>query len=298
MENLLDIEELYLFTQVVQSASFSQVCRTLRIPKPTLTRKIQNLEGRLNAQLLVRTTRSVTPTELGREIFQRALLILGAIEETQALISRTSKQPEGTLRLTAGVEFGLGVLGPLLSQFCVHYPKINVDIDLTGRFVDLVREGFDVGLRIGPLPDSTLSSRKLGSISYGLFASPNYLQQAKAIRTPEDLSKHPALTYSRAGQGEQWKLVSANESKSIRIKARVKSNNHWLLIGAAENGLGIAFMPSFLAEPALQEKRLTRVLPEWGSAEIPVHAVYPAQRYLSPKVRAFVDFVAEKVMLT
>ncbi len=293
----LDIEGLYLFTQVVQTGSFARVSSNLKIPKPTLSRKIQNLESHLGVQLLVRTTRSVRPTEIGREFYQRALAVIAASNDAQALVDKTKREPQGLLRVTAGVEYGMAVMSSIVNSFSKKYPAVNTELDLTGRQVDLPNEGFDVAIRIGPLLDSSLSSRKLGSITYGLYASPTYLRGAKKISVPEDLVRHPTLVFTRSRAAETWSLFNGEQEIDIQTSARIRANNYWVLRKAAENSLGIVFMPQFLVDDALCSNLLQRILPEWTSTEIPIHALYPAQRYLSPKVRLFIDHVIQSIQL-
>lgn len=290
-----ELEALNLLIRVTEEGNFSSVAKKLHIPKATLSRKIAQLENLLGAQLLVRTTRSLGLTEAGRGFLQKAKTALSAMDEAQATLSKARQQePQGTLRITAGVEFGVSILSPLLDRFCRKYPRIQLELDLTGRSVDLVYEGFDVGIRIGTLEDSTYSARKLGSFSYGLYASPKLLAKSK-IHKPSDLTNFPSLLFSRGTHREAWRLIRGHESESLAVTPRVLSNNHWVLKNAARSGLGIAFMPEFLAQKEVHDKSLIRVLPGWSSARIPIHALYPAQRHVPLKVRALIDYLASNM---
>ncbi len=295
MKNLFNIEGLYLFTKVVEARSFAEVSKKLRIPKATLSRKISQLESELGAQLLVRTTRNLQPTDIGREFLQRALAILAAVDDSRTLISKSAEEPQGLLRISVGVEFGLCVITPLINEFCRKYPKLNIELDLTGRQADLVYEGFDLGIRIGPLPDSSLGSRKLGTFTYGVFAAPKLIKELGQPKRPSDLKKWPKVSFSRTNVNRQWGLINGSSIENIEVQPRIISNNYWVLRDAAESGLGAVFMPSFLASAALKQKTLLPILPEWRSEEIPIHALYPSQKFLSTKVRAFVDYVKENV---
>lgn len=252
------------------------------------------LEQLLGAQLLVRTTRNVKTTEIGRDFYSRALGILAASEDALLSVSNTKTDPTGLLRITTGVEFGIEFLSPLLNQYLSKHPKVAAELDLTGRFVDLVYEGFDLGVRIGPLDDSNLSSRKIGTFRYGLFASPEFAQKAK-LSKPAQLTRTPALVFKRPEHSGVWSLVSGHTEQSITVVPKLISNNHWALRSAAIAGLGVAFSPTFIMATELRNKRLVQILPEWGSAEIPIHTVFPAQRFLAPKVRRFVDFLVESL---
>ncbi|MFZ4405256.1 MAG: LysR family transcriptional regulator [Pseudobdellovibrionaceae bacterium] len=297
MKNLFDIEGLFLFTKVVEAGSFAEVSKKLKIPKATLSRKISQLEAELGVQLLVRSTRNLQPTEIGRDFLQRALVILAAIEDSRSLVSKATDNPQDLLRISAGVEFGLCVLNPLVNDFCKEFPQLNVELDLTGRLVDLIYEGFDLGIRIGPLPDSTLGSRKLGSFSYGVFAAPKLIKEMGLAKKPSDLKNWPKLSFNRVRHSQQWRLIYGTSIETIKVEPRVLSNNYWVLRNAAISGLGAAFMPSFLASDAIKNKNLQQILPNWRSEEIPVHAIYPSQKFLSTKVRTFIDFIKDRIKI-
>ncbi|MBY0515419.1 MAG: LysR family transcriptional regulator [Bacteriovoracaceae bacterium] len=295
MNDFFDLESMYLFTKVLEAGSFSSVAVKTRIPKATLSRKIKELEDQVGAQLLIRTTRQVRATDIGREFLQRANTILAAVEDSKVLVKKASQELEGPLRITAGVEFGLAVLSPLVLKFQKLYPKINIEIDLTGRYVDLAYEGFDVGIRIGPLDDSSLNCRKIGSFSYGLFASPEFLKTNSAIKKISDLGSLPKLAFSRAGQRNEWKLVNGDKFEKISIEPKIVSNNYWVIEMAAIRGSGVAFMPRFLVTEALKNGELKPVLNQWHSVEIPIHLIYPSQRFISTKLRTFIDFIADEM---
>lgn len=297
METLINIEGLYLFTQVVEAGSFAEVSHKLKIPKATLSRKISSLEDDLGVQLLVRTTRMLQPTEVGRELLQRALTVLAAIEDSRTLVSNTKKEPQGKLRVSAGVEFGLCILSPIINEFIQNHPRIDVELDLTGRRIDLIYEGFDLGIRIGPLSDSTLGSRKLGSFSYGLFAAPKLIKKFGEPKSPAALAKWPQLGFTRAHKTEEWRLISGAKIEAVKLRPQLTSNNYWVLRNAAIDSLGVVFMPSFLATEALRSKKLVPVLPDWHSEEIMVHALYPQQRFLSGKTRLFIDFLVDRMKI-
>lgn len=297
MKPLLDLESLSLFCLVVQEGSFTRAARKASGSKATLSRKIAILEQSLGVQLLVRTTRSLTPTEIGRDFYSRSLGLLHANDEALSSVTQTKGIPSGLLRVTAGVEFGTEFISPLLNQYLERYPQVQGELDLTGRFVDLVHEGFDIGIRLGQLDDSTLSSRKLGSLSYGLYASPQYLSRNR-IQRIDVLKNMPALIFNRPGHHSEWTLVKEGTERTVKMKPKLLANNHWSLRSAAIAGLGIAFSPTLLMREEVRAKRLVHVLPEWSSPEIPVYAVFPSQRYLAPKVRHFVDYLAENLKLS
>lgn len=294
MEQYPNLESLSLFIKVVESSSFAKVTRQYNIPKASLSRKISQLEEFYGAQLLVRNTRHVQLTEVGREIFQKFQTILLLCEDTQSVVLKTKEKPQGLLRISAGVEYGLSVISPLVNSYLQLFPNVNVELDLTGRRVDLIYEGFDLGVRIGPLEDSTLAMRKVGSFQYGLYCSPAFLKEHKSL-TVEKLSKVPTLGFTRAGNKKMWTLLNQQNLQKVEISPRLVSNNYWALLNAAEAGVGVVFMPVFLAEKSIKKNLIQPILPSWKSEEISVHFVYPSQKFVTSKVRNFIDFAVKKL---
>lgn len=290
-------EAIRCYLAVVREGSFSAAAKALGLPKATVSRRIAELERRLGTQLLVRTTRSVRVTEPGREYAQQASAALAALDDATARIRDDADQatPRGRLRVTASVEYGVSVLSPLLAEFVAAHPELELDLELTGRQVDLVYEGFDLALRVGPLPDSTLAARRLGQVDYGLFASPDYLGQAGTPRYVHELAERPALQFTGAGAEPVWRLTDGAQELRVAIAPRLRSNNHWVLRDAAVAGLGVAFCAVLVAGPEVAAGRLVRLFPAFGAPELPVHAVFPSQRFLAPKVRACIDFLSARL---
>ncbi len=294
MEQYPNLESVFLFVKVVEASSFAKVTRQYNIPKATLSRKINQLEDFYGTQLIVRNTRHIQLTEIGREIFHKSHSLLSLVEETQNTISKTKEKPHGQLRITAGVEYGISVISPIVNNYLKKFPDVNIELDLTGRRVDLIYEGFDLGIRIGPLEDSTLSMRKIGSFKYGLFCSPKFLNENKPLNI-EKLKQLPTMGFTRTGNKKSWTLIHNLEEKKIEINPRIISNNYWALLNSAESHLGIVFMPMFLAQKSLDQKKIVQILPSWNSVEIPIHFIYPSQKYLNSKVRSFIDFAIEEI---
>ena len=295
-KSLFDLDELYLFTQVFQHGSFAKVSRRLKIPKPTLSRKIQHLEECLGVQLFLRTTRSVRPSDIAKEFYHRALAVVAASDEARTLVQHSKQEPQGLLRIAAGVEYGTLVVSPAVNAFCKKHPRVDVELDLSGRHVDLVQEGFDVAIRIGLLADSSLASRRVGSVHYGLYASSVYLSKASELTHPEDLVRHQTLLFTRSRHGETWHFVNKNQDRAVvQTQPRFRSNHVDVLKNAAESGLGIAFVPHFMVKDSVDSGRLIPLLSDWTSEEKPIHVLYPAQKFVVPKARAFVDFFCQFV---
>ncbi|HEX4858472.1 MAG TPA: LysR family transcriptional regulator [Usitatibacteraceae bacterium] len=281
------------FVKVVEAGSFTRAADVLGTQKAHLSRVITQLERELGSRLLVRTTRALSPTETGREFFERAQAILAAIEDAERSVAETQDEPRGVLKLTCGVEFGLLAVSGWVRSYLTRYPAMRVEAEFTGRLVDLVHEGIDLAIRIGPLADSTLVARPLGQLDYGLFAAPGYLMQHRAPTRPAELKNHELIAFAHDSRVMQWMLSNGNQQDRIGVSARLKVNNSFAVRDAAEAGLGIAQLPLLIVADALRARRLVRVLPDWSAPPMPVHAVYASAKFLSPKVRTFVELARE-----
>lgn len=294
MEQYPDLQSLFLFVKVAEASSFTKVSKLHNIPKATLSRKISQLESFYGAQLLVRNTRHLQLTQLGKELLKKSQLVLSTIQESQDLISKSKGKPQGLIRITAGVEFGMSFVAPLVNTYLQQHSEVQIELDLTGRRVDLIYEGFDLGIRIGSLQDSTIMMKKVGSFRYGLFCGPQFYKEQK----PLDLKKLelvPTLGFSRTENRKIWNLIHSSETQKVEIRPRLVSNNYWTLLTAAEANLGVVFMPQILAQKSVKNKSLIHLLPQWTSSEIPVSFVYPAQKHLSPQVRHFIQYVTQEL---
>jgi LysR family transcriptional regulator, regulator for bpeEF and oprC len=254
---------------------------------------VSRLEKKLGARLLQRSTRSLAVTEVGRELYERAVGILSALDETQAMIQRTQAEPQGVLKLTCGVEFGLLVVNRWIRAYLNRYPLVRVDADFSDRLVDLIHEGFDLAIRVGDLADSSLSARSLGKINYALYGTPEYLRRHSTPKHPRDLPSHELIMFVAASP-PTWHLMRGNEHIDIEGPARLVVNNHVGARDATVDGLGIALLPRFQAAPFVNDGRLVEVLPGWTRTPAPVHAVFASSRYLTPKVRAFIDLACDQ----
>jgi DNA-binding transcriptional LysR family regulator len=268
--------------------------------KSYVSRVVAQLEAELGVKLLERTTRSIALTEVGREVYERAVGILGAVDDTMRVAQRAQGQPRGQLRLTCGVEFGLLAVGGWIDEYLARHAEVSVEAEYTSRVLDLVHEGFDLAIRIGEVQESRLVARRLGQLEYGLFAAPGYLQHNGLPAEPAELREHALIMFSPGGRRTAWELSlgpmhQARELQRISGQARLRVNNSFAVRDAVLRGLGIGQLPLLVAaQPGIGE-RLVRVLPDWSGPPVPVHAVYPSNRYLSPKVRAFIDLALERL---
>lgn len=294
----MTLEQLRILVKVVQSGSFTKAADLLGTRKSYVSRVVAQLEAELGAKLLERTTRTLSVTELGREVFERAVGILGAADDTLRLVQSSQGEPRGLLRLTCGVEFGMLAVGGWIEAYLTSFPMATADVEYTSRVLDLVHEGFDLAIRVGPVQESRLVARLLGRLEYGLFACPRYIERHGMPQEIADLGKHSLVMFSAGSHRKGWQLLpaGAGEREAVRIDgpARLRVNNSFAVREALLRSLGIGLLPMAIAAEAVQARRLQPVLPPWRPAPVPVHAVYPSQRYLSPKVRAFVDLALER----
>lgn len=289
----MELSTLQAFVKVVQTGSFTRAADALNTQKAHVSRVVTQLERELGVRLLARTTRSLSLTEIGREFFERAVGILGSVDDAQRAVQRAQGEPRGTLKLTCGVEFGMIAVSGWISTYLERHPQVQVDADFTSRVVDMVHEGFDLAIRIGPLADSTLAARKLGELHYGLFVAATYLQRHAAPDHPDQLASHPTLAFAGGSHQPVWTLQQNDTTTRVALQPRLKANNVFAVRDAAMAGLGIAQLPLIVAEPALATGQLVRLLPAWTLPSVPVNAVFASARYLTPKVRTFIDLAAQ-----
>jgi DNA-binding transcriptional LysR family regulator len=288
----MDLDSLQAFVKVVQTGSFTRAADALQTQKARLSRVVSGLERELSVRLLERSTRSLSLTEAGREFFERAHAILASVDDARQAMQRIRGEPQGTLRLTCGVEFGLIAVSGWIADYLAAYPQVAVEADYSNRVVDIVHEGYDLAVRVGPLAESSLAARRLGLLEYGLYASADYLRRQGQPRGPQELSAHPLVVYAGAAPQGRWQLSRGDDTQSLKLQPRLRVNTSLAAREALQRGLGIGLLPRRVAEPAGQPALLQRVLPDWAAPEVPVHAVFASARYLTPKVRAFIDLAA------
>lgn len=293
MESLSDIA---VFVQVVRSGSFTAAADKLGLSKSVVSKYVTRLEDRLGARLLHRTTRRLSLTEVGQAFFGRSQRALDEIEEAEAEVSRLQGEPRGSLRLSSPMSFGILHLAPLLPAFQERYPELTVDMVLDDRKADLVDEGFDLAIRIGELPDSSLVARRLGPCRHVVCGSPEYFARHGVPQSPKELAEHPALTYRYQESPGEWRFVGRDGGyRQVAIDSRLQMNNSLALREAALKGAGVTLTPTFVVGADIQAGRLMAVLTDYKALEISIYAVYPQRKHLSPKVRAFVEFLSEEI---
>lgn len=289
------LTEMEAFVQVVDHGGFTDAARKMGLSKSAVSKHVAALEARLAVRLLNRTTRRVNPTELGLLYYDRARAVLAGAVEADSAVMAMQSSPQGLLRVSAPVSFGVTHLSPAVADFLGRYPDVDVNLVLEDRFVELVAEGFDLAVRIGALADSSLKARKLADTRAMLVASPGYLARLGAPRSIDELGTHQLLHYSYLATGNFWRLrTPSGEERQIRVGGRLTANNGDSLQAAAEAGLGIAFLPAFIVGCAVEQGRLVALLPELALERLGIYAVHPEGRFPQPKLRAFVEFLAER----
>jgi DNA-binding transcriptional LysR family regulator len=265
------------------------------LAQPTATKHVAALEQRLGARLLHRSTRGVTPTEVGSAYYDKCKLIARALEEADNLAALMQSRVQGTLRISTSVAFGRRVLTPMVLQFMRQHPELQLDLSFDDRYVNLVEQGVDVAIRMGRLADSTLGARYLGMNPWVLVASPVYLQRRGTPAKPDDLAAHDALIYSSVQGDDRW-LLRGKDAKplSVVVRGPLRSNNLSALLAAARAGLGVAALPWYVAHDSVQDKVLAPVLGDWSLPEQEIHAVYPSPTLVPAKVSTFIDFARER----
>ena len=293
MDSLTDIA---VFVKVVESGSFTAAAERLSLSKSVVSKYVTRLEDRLGARLLNRTTRRLSLTEAGSVFHERSQLALQEIEEAEAEVSRMQVKPRGILRLNTPMSFGIMHVAPALPDFIRQYPDVSIDMNLDDRKVDVIEEGFDISIRIADLPDSSLVARRLGPCRHAIVASPDYLDRHGTPSTPYELQQHYVITFRYQETAHSWHFRSPdNKTISVPVSGSVQMNNSLALREALLGGIGITRTPTFVVGQDIQDGRLRPILTNYETLEVSIYLVYPQRRHLSPKVRAFIDFLVKRI---
>ncbi len=289
------LTEMEAFANVVDQGGFTDAARKMGISKSAVSKHVSALEARLGARLLNRTTRRVSPTEIGLAYYDRARRVLNDAGEADSLVSAMQSAPSGVLRMSVATDFGVNLLSPILADFLREYPAITINMVLNNRYVELISEGFDMAVRIGELEDSSLRARRITDTTKRMIAAPSYFQQHGRPLKIDDLNQHRLLHYSNQPSGNVWKITApSGEKRQVRSSGALTVNDGQSLLNAAIAGLGIAYLPSFLYAEALRRGLVEDAIPELPREDLGIYAVYPPGRFTQPKVRAFIDFLAAR----
>ncbi len=289
------IDLFRVFTRVVECASFTRAATTLDLPRSSVSAAIQELEARVGARLLHRTTRKVSPTQDGAELYERCLRLIADVEETESLFRRSAAGPTGRIKIDVPGRIGRLLLAPALPEFLDRHPGIEVELGVTDRAVDLVEESVDCVVRVGVLGDSSLVARPIGELSLLNLASPAYLARHGTPQTPADLERHLAVGYASPSTGriEEWEWVEGAETRTLRLRSRVVVNNAEAYIACCLAGLGLIQLPAYDAAPYLASGALAAVLSEHRVPPLPMTLLYPHRRHLSRRLHVIIEWLED-----
>ena len=294
---MLDLNDFFYFVQVVDRGGFTAAGRTLRVPKSTLSHRIQQLEANLGVRLLNRTSRRFGMTDAGEEFYCHSVAMLQEAERAEVAMRHRLTEPTGTVRFTAAVATMQFAMREMVADFLIQYPKVNVVGHATDQAVDIVGDNYDVAIRAhsDPLPDSTLVQRTLAPAPWFLFAGTAYLDANRAPEIPQDLAMHPSLFMMRTGVAPTWRLRHSSEGEDemvMPLTPRLLSDDMVGLKQAAIAGLGIVALPGYVCRDEVRSGALRRVLPAWRAGDSTLTALIPYRQGLLPSVRAFIDYLA------
>lgn len=286
---------LSVFVSAVDNGSLAAAARAHGITPAMAGKHVAAIEAELGVRLMQRTTRKLHLTEIGLDYYQRSRLILEAIDEANRTASRQQDQPHGTLRISAPATFAALHLGQPVAEYTKRYRNVSVEVSLDDRYMDLIEGGFDMAIRIGILPDSSLISRKLGESGMVACATPAYLEKHGRPRDPADLRRHNRLAFSKATSDGDWSFADRNGKVfSVSGPVRLKADNMQMLLAAALEGGGIVYGPKFVLGEHISSGALETVLPEHTTKNLGIYAVYPTTRMLGTKMRCFIDILEER----
>ena len=299
----IDLNRVTAFVRVVQDGGFTKAAQSLGVPKSSVSRSVAQLEQDLGIRLLQRTTRQVHLTDAGSAFYERVARALGDIDEATLAASDMHAQLRGTVRITAPVDFGTWVLASHLARFVRQNPAIHIDVALTGRVVDVVAEGFDLAVRAGPLRDSSLVARRIGTLASALYASPRYLARRDAPQAVADLGAHDAVLFRTQGGKGSWRLSRVRDGagdgdrdeQEVAVSGALAADDLTFVRKAVLAGAGIGMLPEFLCAREEQRGKLVRVLADWRFEGAPLHVVYPSARFVPQRVVAVREFLVERL---
>lgn len=288
------LESDRMFLAVMETGSFTAAAERLGTSSGQASKLVSRLESELGVRLLNRTTRSVSPTEAGQAYFNRLRPLLDEYDSLDAQVRDSTHAPRGRLRLTAPLTFGTVELAPALNAFALCYPEIQLDVSFADRVANVVDEGFDMAVRVGRPEDSSLIARKLCDVRLVVVGAPAYLDRNPKPATPDDLARHECIIDANFRDPDRWPFRIAGVERLAPVRGRVRYSNAEACLRAAEAGLGLACLPAFVAGPAIRSGRVGRLLADYETEPYGVHALYPHSRHLAAKVRALVDFLADR----
>ena len=288
---------LKTFTRIAETGSFSAVAREAGTTQPAISRQIGSLEEHLGARLFQRSTRSLTLTEDGRDLLTHARLVIETVEETEAAIGRRRTSPAGLERLGCAGVFGRLYLAPRLPRLLARYPEMSIDLSLTDTVVDMVQEGLDLSIRIGEVTDANLVARRVGSTTVITVASTSYLAAHGEPASPQDLTRHSCILFTRQNHPEHWTYAGPDGTITVTVGGRLRTNGIEAVMEAAIGGFGVAQVPTWMMHEPNVAGRVREILTGWQPPRRPISVVYPSRRFLAPRTRAVIDFLVDEFRL-
>jgi DNA-binding transcriptional LysR family regulator len=285
----MDLNDIVVFTKVAETRSLTAAAEQLGLPKSTVSRKLAQLEEHLGVRLVQHTTRKLALTEIGEAFQARCARIVADVAAAEQLVTDMQVAPRGRVRVTAPIDLSTRYLGAIVAEFLAAHPEITVELDASDRLVDLIDEGYDVGIRIGPMPESSLIARRLCTVSGTLCAAPSYLAGRGTPQTIEELDAHDRVLFTPTPRTQSWVLGHGDASYEFGRPARFASNNVGAVREAILAGAGIGLLVEFMTACDVAAGRLIRVLPAWTERAIDIHAVYPARQNLPPRLARFLE---------
>ncbi|MCO7729095.1 LysR family transcriptional regulator [Brucella intermedia] len=289
-----EMDDLRSFVEVMRGGGYSRAARQLGLSKSIISRRIARLEAGLGTRLLDRTTRGMSPTDAGSELWVRAERILADYEEARDVVAKRGGGIVGPLRLAAPLAFGLRHIAPIVTDMAALHPGLELDVSYSDKFVNLIEERFDAAIRIGNLRDSSLVARRLAPARSVIVASPDYLDRKGRPKVPRDLSEHECLEYF-GRMASEWRFRDGERWLTVRVKGRLRSDNGDAILHWAVAGLGVANLPGFLVADAIEAGRLEVLLPSFPGPEYAIHVLRPPGAYVPGKVRLLIDFLVERL---
>ncbi len=291
------LQAMRVFCRVVETGSFSRAATELGITQPTATKAVAEAEQRLGARLLHRSTRGVSPTEVGSLYYERCKSIARDVDDANAVAALVQGDLTGSLRISTSVAFGRRVMAPLVIEYMREHPKLQVDLSLDDRYVNLIEQGVDVAIRMGRLADSTLGASYLGLNPWLVAGSPAYFARHGRPETPADLAQHQCLIYSSVQGDDRWHLAGAAGTAPhvVAVRGPLRSNNLSTVLAACRAGMGVCILPWYVAQAALERGDIVQVLPEFAPPSQEIHAVFPSPRLVPRKVTNFITWMRQQL---
>jgi DNA-binding transcriptional LysR family regulator len=282
------------FVRISETGSFSAVAREAGTTQPAISRQIAALETHLGARLVQRSTRSLTLTEDGRLLLERARHVIEAVEETEAAVGQRTSLPSGLVRIGCPLVFGRTYIVPHLGGLLEKYPDLTIDLHVADDVVDIVHEGLDVSIRVGEVTDGSLIARRIGVTTALPVASVAYLDAHGEPNHPSDLAKHTCVIFTRSAEGADWQFTGPDGRVSVHVSGRLRTNSIEAVLASVVAGQGIARVPLWMLREPLRAGLVRPILQPWQAKPTPISAVYPSRRFLPPRTRAVIDYLAQE----